>query len=66
MIPPVKKRDAPGLYRAGAAGSAMAVRQNGRLADLYVPVSTEGMRPIFYALRSGAYIFVNKYSRRRP
>lgn len=46
MIPPVKKRDAPGLYRAGAAGSAMAVRQNGRLADLYALVSTEGMRSI--------------------
>ena len=50
MIPPVKKRDAPGLYRAGAAGSAMAVRQNGRLADLYVPVSTDGIRPIIKAV----------------
>ena len=48
--PAGKKRDAPGLYRAGAAGSAMAVRQNGRLADLYVPISTEGMQPIIKAV----------------
>ena len=44
--PAGKKRDALGLYRAGAAGSVMAVGQNGQLADLYVPVSTEGMRLI--------------------
>ena len=44
--PAGKKRDAPGLYRAGAAGSAMADRQNGRLADLYILVSTDGMRSI--------------------
>ena len=55
--PAGKKRDAPGLYRAGAAGSVMAVGQNGQLADLYAMVSTEGMRFIFYALRSEAYIF---------